>query len=341
MVPIDSKRDSAPATHGKPSVEALRRWFKRTGVSGQILTLAIVVAVFTMGTRGRFLSVPNLQAIFSDFGIPAIVAIGLHQAIILGAIDLSVEGIAGVCIVLVGLLVRNQYNPGDIGLWIIPVVVVAGALGGFANGLVITRLRIPSFISTLGMSWTLYGLAVYVNKATTIPLLDERIHDFVVGEVAGVPNIAILAVVIAVAVQVVEDRTRFGRYLYAIGGDELLASQAGVRVDHIKMQVFTLAGAFYGLAALFIASQLGSAHPRMGSNQLFPGVTAVAVGGVALTGGVGGAKNALLGALVVSALNNGLVLMHVNPFIQQAVNGVVLIAAVAVTMDRSKLGFIK
>ena len=79
----------------------------------------------------------------------------------------------------------------------------------------------------------------------------------------------------------------------------------------------------------------------MGSNQLFPGVTAVAVGGVALTGGVGGAKNALLGALVVSALNNGLVLMHVNPFIQQAVNGVVLIAAVAVTMDRSKMGFIK
>jgi ribose/xylose/arabinose/galactoside ABC-type transport system permease subunit len=243
--------------------------------------------------------------------------------------------------VLVGLLVRNQYNPGDIGLWIIPVVILAGALGGLANSLVITRLRIPSFISTLGMSWTLYGIAVYVNKATTIPLLDQRIHDFVVGRVGGVPNIAVLAVAVAVAMQVVEDHTRFGRYIYAIGGDEQLAAQAGVRVNRIKMEVFTLAGAFYGLAALFIACQLGSAHPRMGSNQLFPAVTAVSVGGVALTGGVGGAKNALLGALIVSALNNGLVLMHVNPFIQQAVNGVVLITAVAVTMDRSKLGFIK
>ena len=268
-------------------------------------------------------------------------AIGLHQAIILGAIDLSVEGIAGMCIVLVGLLVRNKYNQGDIGLWILPVVIVAGALGGLANSLVITRLRIPSFISTLGMSWTLYGLAIYVNKATTIPLLDQRVHDFVVGRVAGVPNIALLAVAIAIAMQVLEDHTRFGRYVYAIGGDELLAGQAGVRVNRIKMEVFTLAGAFYGLCALFIAAQLGSAHPRMGNNQLFPAVTAVSVGGVALTGGVGGAKNAILGALVVSALNNGLVLMHVNPFIQQAVNGVVLITAVAVTMDRSKLGFIK
>ena len=340
MTPLDTRLAEAVAPPARSMAE-LRRRFRRTGVSGQVLTLALVVLVFTVGTSGRFLSVLNLQTVLSDFGIPAIIAIGLHQAIILGAIDLSVEGIAGVCIVLVGLLVRNQYNAGDIGLWIIPVVILAGALGGFANSLVITRLRIPSFISTLGMSWTLYGIAVYVNKATTIPLLDQRIHDFVVGRVGGVPNIAVLAVAVAVVMQVVEDHTRFGRYIYAIGGDEQLAAQAGVRVNRIKMQVFTLAGAFYGLAALFIACQLGSAHPRMGSNQLFPAVTAVSVGGVALTGGVGGAKNALLGALIVSALNNGLVLMHVNPFIQQAVNGVVLITAVAVTMDRSKLGFIK
>jgi len=340
MTSLDSHPAEAPAPSDW-SLGELRRRFRRTGVSGQILTLAIVVAVFAAGTAGRFLSVPNLQAILSDFGIPAIVAIGLHQAIILGAIDLSVEGIAGMCIVLVGLLVRNKYNQGDIGLWILPVVIAAGALGGLANSLVITRLRIPSFISTLGMSWTLYGLAIYVNKATTIPLLDQRVHDFVVGRLGGVPNIALLAAAIAAAVQVLEDHTRFGRYIYAIGGDELLAGQAGVRVNRIKMQVFTLAGAFYGLCALFIAAQLGSAHPRMGNNQLFPAVTAVSVGGVALTGGVGGARNAILGALIVSALNNGLVLMHVNPFIQQAVNGVVLITAVAVTMDRSKLGFIK
>ncbi len=340
MTPLESRPAGALATSGWSFAE-LRRRFQRTGISGQILTLVLVVLVFLVGTGGRFLSVPNVQAILSDFGIPALIAIGLHQVIILGGIDLSIDGIAGVCIVLVGLLVRNQYNPGDIGLWIVPVVLVTGALGGLLNGLVVTRLRIPSFIATLGMAWTLYGLAVFVNKATTIPLLDQRVHDFVVGRFFGVPKIAILAVLVAAGMQLVQDRTRFGRYVYAIGGDEQLAAQAGVQVDRIKILVFIIAGAFYGLCALFIASQLGSAHPRMGANQVFPAVTAVAVGGVALTGGVGGAKNALLGALVVAALNNGLVLMHVNPFIQQAVNGVVLITAVAVTMDRSKLGFIK
>ena len=343
MMPLGAKHGDVPALPGRLATMARRfaHGSRRSGISGQLLALAIVFAVFTVGTGGRFLSIPNLQVMLNVFGIPAILAIGLHQAIVLGAIDLSVEGIAAVCIVIVGLGVRNKYNSGDIGLWIIPVVVLTGALAGFVNGLVITRLRIPSFITTLGISWTLYGLAVYVNKATTVPLLDDRIQRFVNGRVAGVPNIGLLALAMTVAVQVLEDRTRFGRYLYAMGGDELLAKQAGVRVDRVKLQVFTLAGAIYGLCALFLAARLGSAHPRSGSDTLFPAVTAVAVGGVALTGGVGGAKNAMLGALIVTALNNGLILMQVNPFIQQAVNGVVLIVAVAATMDRSKLGFVK
>jgi ribose/xylose/arabinose/galactoside ABC-type transport system permease subunit len=191
------------------------------------------------------------------------------------------------------------------------------------------------------MSWILYGLAVYINKATTVPLLDNRIQAVVNGTVFGVPQIALVALVLAIIMQFIQDRTRFGKYLYAIGGDEVLAQQAGVKVDTIKIVVFTIAGIFYGLGALLLASRLGSAHPRTGSNLLFPTVTAVAVGGVALTGGIGGAKNAALGALIVTALNDGLVLMDVNPYAQQAVNGVVLITAVALTIDRKKLGFIK
>jgi ribose/xylose/arabinose/galactoside ABC-type transport system permease subunit len=146
---------------------------------------------------------------------------------------------------------------------------------------------------------------------------------------------------IAVIMQMVQDRTRFGRYMYAIGGDEVIAKQAGVKVKGIKIAVFTLAGAIYGLASLLLACRLGWATSRMGAGLLFPTITAVTVGGVALTGGIGGAKNAALGALIVTALNDGLVLMQVSPYIQQAVNGVVLIAAVALTLDRKKLGFIK
>jgi ribose/xylose/arabinose/galactoside ABC-type transport system permease subunit len=323
------------------SLERARRRLQRTGVAGQLLALVIVAFIFTVGTRGKYLSWQNLQVILSLAGIPAILAVGLHQTIVLGGIDLSVEGVAGLCIVFVGLLLKNKFNANDIGLWIVPVVMGAGGLAGLLSGLTITRLHIPSFISTLGMSWILGGIAVYINKATTVPLLDARISGIVNGSLLGIPLVALIAVALTLIVQLVQDRTRFGRFVYAIGGDEQLAAQAGVRVDRIKVIVYVIAGVAYGLVGLALSARLGSAHPRTGSDTLFPAMTAIAVGGVALTGGIGGAKNAALGALIVTALNEGLILMRVSPYIQQAVNGIVLIAAVALTIDRKKLGFIK
>jgi ribose transport system permease protein len=228
-----------------------------------------------------------------------------------------------------------------VGLWIIPISIAIGGAAGVISGLMNTGLRIPSFIATLGMSWILYGLSVYIGKAKNVQILDTRIEKFASATLFGVPQIAILAVVIAVIVQVIQDRTRFGKYMYAIGGDEVIAKQAGVNINGIKIAVFTIAGVIYGLASLLLACRLGISTSRMGLTLLFPTITAVAVGGVALTGGIGGAKNAALGALIVTALNDGLVLMRVSPYIQQAVNGVVLIAAVSLTLDRKKLGFIK
>jgi ribose/xylose/arabinose/galactoside ABC-type transport system permease subunit len=317
------------------------RWFQRTGLSGQILALAVVIGVFAIGTRGKYLSWPNIEVILRLTGIPAILAVGLHQTIVLGGIDLSVEGVAALCIVFVGFLLKNTVNSNDVGLLIVPIVLALGGSAGIVTGLVHTKLRIPSFIGSLGMNWILYGVAVYINRATQVPLIDTGIQRIVTGVTFGVPNIALIAFALVIFIQVTQDHTRFGRYLYAIGGDELLAKQAGVKVDQIKIITFAISGMFYGLAALFLATRLGSAHPRTGSNILFSAVTAVAVGGVALTGGIGGAKNAAFGALIVTALNDGLVLMQVNPYAQQAVNGVVLIVAVALTIDRRKLGFIK
>jgi len=204
-----------------------------------------------------------------------------------------------------------------------------------------TKLRMPSFITTLGMSWVLWGLAVFVSKGQTVPLLKNPLSGFVKGTLFGIPHLALIALALLIVIQVIQDRTRFGRYLYAIGGDEVLAAQAGVNVDKTKIIVFGIAGMFYGLSALFLAVQLDSAQAITGNNLLFPAVTAVAVGGVALTGGVGGAKNAALGAVIVTALNDGLILLNVNPYAQEAVNGFVLVAAVALTIDRKKLGFIK
>jgi ribose/xylose/arabinose/galactoside ABC-type transport system permease subunit len=301
----------------------------------------MVMGIFAIGTKGRYLSGANLQVILSLAAIPAIIAIGLHPVVVLGAIDLSVEGVVALCVVFVGLLAHNKFNSNDVGLWIVPIIVGFGGLAGVINGLLNTKLRIPSFIGTLGMSWVLWGLAVFVSKGQTIPLLSNSLRGFVNGTLLGLPDLALVAFALAVLIQFVEDRTRFGRYLYAIGGDEVLAAQAGVNVERTKIIVFALAGLFYGLSALFLAVELDSAQAITGNNLLFPAVTAVAVGGVALTGGIGGAKNAALGALIVSALDDGLILLNVNPYAQAAVTGFVLVIAVALTVDRRKLGFIK
>ena len=323
------------------SVARGQRWLRRSGVGGQLLSLIIVVGLFAIGTRGKYLSRANLQVILSLTAIPAMIAIGLHQVVVLGGIDLSVEGIVALCVVFVGFLAHNKFNSNDVGLWIIPITAGIGGLAGVINGLLNTKLKIPSFISTLGMSWVLWGLAVFVSKGQTIPLLNNPLSGFVNGYVLGIPNLAVVAIALLAAIQIIQDRTRFGRYLYAIGGDEVLAAQAGVKLDRIKIIVFGIAGLFYGLSALFLAVELDSAQAITGNNLLFPAVTAVAVGGVALTGGIGGAKNAALGALVVTALNDGLILLNVNPYAQEAANGFVLVVAVALTIDRKKLGFIK
>jgi ribose transport system permease protein len=318
-----------------------QQWIRRSGIGGQLLALVIVMGIFAVGTNGRYLSWTNLQVILSLAAIPAIIAIGLHQVVVLGAIDLSVEGVVALCVVIVGFLARNKFNSNDIGLWIIPITAGIGGLAGIINGLLNTKLRIPSFIGTLGMSWVLWGLAVFVSKGQTIPLLNNPLRDLVNGYVFGIPNLALIAFVAFIVIQVIQDRTQFGRYLYAIGGEEVLSAQAGVKVHRTKITAFGIAGMLYGLSALFLAVRLDSAQAITGNNLLFPAVTAVTVGGVALTGGIGGAKNAALGALIVTALNDGLILLNVNPYGQEAVNGAVLVIAVALTIDRKKLGFIK
>jgi ribose transport system permease protein len=325
---------STSATRGQ-------RWFRRSGVGGQLMSLIIVTGIFTIGTQGKYLSWGNIQVILNLAAIPAIIAIGLHQVVVLGGIDLSVEGIVALCVVFVGFLAHNKFNSNDVGLWIVPITVGIGGIAGFINGLLNTKLKIPSFIGTLGMSWVLWGLAVFVSRGQTIPLLENPLRGFVTGYVLGVPDLALVAIALFIIIQIIQDRTRFGRYLYAIGGDEVLAAQAGVKIDTTKIIVFAIAGLFYGLSALFLAVELDSAQAITGNNLLFPAVTAVAVGGVALTGGIGGAKNAALGALIVTALNDGLILLNVNPYAQEAVNGFVLVAAVALTIERKKLGFIK
>lgn len=327
--------------------QALRRWLERPlavisrGIMGQLVSLAIVFAIFTLGTGGTFLSVRNLVNILSLAGPPMIVCLGIHLVIVIGAMDLSTEGVISLVAVICGFLIKNSFTPYDLGFWTLPIAVGIGALAGLAGGLLSTVARIPSFIATLGLWWVAQGLSVIVGRGNSVKMEDPRFQVITNGETLGVPNTFLLALALFLVLWVMQQRTQFGRSMYAIGGDEALARQAGIHVNRVKVLVFTLTGAIYGFAAMILSSRLAASNPRIGNGQLFPAMTAVAVGGVSLSGGVGGALNAVFGTLIVTALNDGMVLMGVNPYVQKAVNGIVLIGAVALTIDRKKIGIIK
>lgn len=321
-----------------PIISVFRRW----GIWGQILSLAIVVVLFTIGSGGKFISLDNIQAIISLAGIPALICLGIHQVIIMGGMDMSMEGVIGICGVMSGLLLKNNVNSNDFGFWIVPLVMITGGTIGLISGLLHTKMRMPSFIATLGIYWVFYSVAIQISMGSSIPILDTRFQKLVTGNyLLGIPNIAFVVLFFYILFDLFQTRTKTGISMYAVGGDESLAHQAGVNVPRLKQKIFIMAGAMYGLAALMLVTRLNSAAALIGNNQLFPAMTAVAVGGVSLTGGLGGAKNAILGTIIVIALNNGMVMMKVNPFAQDAVNGIVLICAVAMTIDRKKLGFIK
>ena len=328
-------------------LDAIRKRFRRPleiisrGVVGQVVALAIVFAIFTPGTGGTYLSIRNLQNILSLAGPPMIVCLGIHLVIVIGAMDLSTEGVISLVAVICGFLIKNTFTPYDIGFWVVPVAVAIGAVAGLAGGLLSTAARMPSFIATLGMWWVAQGLAVIIGRGNSVKVEDPRFQAVTNGETFGLPNTILIALALFLALWVLQTRTRFGRHMYAIGGDEALARQAGIRVARVKVLVFTLTGAIYGFAAILLSSRLATSNPRIGNGQLFPAMTAVAVGGVSLSGGVGGALNAVFGTLIVVALNDGMVLMNLSPYVQNAVNGIVLILAVALTIDRKKIGIIK
>ena len=315
--------------------------FISRGVVGQVVALAIVLVIFAVGTGGSYLSPKNMLTILSLAGIPMIICLAMHQVVLIGAMDLSTEGVISLCAVISGFLIQNNFTHYNIGFWVIPIAFVIGGVTGFLSGILNTKVRMPSFIATLGMWWAAQGLSVIIGRGNAVKMLDQRFQNFANGDVLGIPNLFLIALVVFAILMVVQRMTKLGKYMYAIGGDEQLARQAGIKVDRIKIIVFTITGCLYAIAAILLLSRVASSNPRTGNGLLFPAMTAVAVGGVSLSGGIGGALNALFGTLIVTALNNGMVLMKISPYIQSAVNGIVLIGAVTLTIDRKKIGIIK
>jgi ribose transport system permease protein len=305
-----------------------------------VLVLVLLCAVLGVGNP-NFLDPWNLVRLLNAAAIPMVLVMGATFVILMGSIDLSVEGIVAITAVLASLLVANNFNGVDVGLLAVPAAILLGGAIGLVNGLVHVKLRIPSFMATLGVGFACIGVATAVLGGVTVRISDQTFRGLALARLLGVP-VAVWVAAVAVAVAYVfQERTRIGRWLYALGGDEETARQVGVPIGRARIAVFAVAGLFYGLGGAMSAAQLGQGHALLSQGRLFTTITAVVVGGTSLSGGVGSVLNSVVGVLIVIVLANGMVLMGVPPFVQQGVQGLLIIAAVALALDRSRQDVVK
>lgn len=307
-----------------------------------LLPFLVLIALCLMlgAAANNFLSLNNMVRITSSAAIPAVLTLGATFVILMGAIDLSVEGVMGAAAVALALLVAGDPSVTGSLLGAGAAIATGALLGGF-GGLVQVGLRIPSFMVTLAMWFIGLGVATLAVGGGTIAIRDSALRSLALTRFAGFPISVWIAIAAILLAYVIQNHTRLGRRIYAIGGGEDLAELSGVPIRRTKVAVFALAGAFYGLGAVLAAAQLGQGNADIGEGRLFVTITAVVVGGVSLLGGHGSVLTAMIGVLIVAVLSNGMIILGIPPYMQQAVQGLLIIAAVATSLDRSQMKIVK
>jgi ribose transport system permease protein len=310
-----------------------RRWAPVVVLFG----LCLLVSLF----NGNFLTIGNLVRMLNSASIPIVLCMGATFIILMGSIDLSVEGIVALTAVSVSLMVANDITSNNLGLLAVPIAVLIGGFMGFVNGWLHIRLKTPTFMTTLGMGFAGVGIAMAVLGGDTVRISDQTFRYLSLGRVFGVPMAVWIAAAAALVAFIIQERTRWGRWFYAIGTDENTARAVGIPIEKTRILAFTIAGLFSGLGGVLAAAQFGQGHALISQGRLFTTITAVVVGGTALSGGVGSVINSIIGVFIVVVLSNGLVLMGVEPYMQQGVQGLMIIVAVALALDRSRLDVVK
>ena len=273
-----------------------------------------------------------------------ILAVGMTFIILQGSIDLSVEGVMGAASLVFALLVLNTRTGMDLGLMGCAVAVMLGAAIGATSGAVVTKLRVPSFMVTLGAWSFASGVAILLSAGDPPLVRDEALRAFGLGQGPfGLPNLALLAVAIVALGLVLQSYTRFGRYSYMIGGGEDIVRLSGIKVDRYKILAFALSGALAAVAGVAETARIGVGSAEIGPGQMFATITAVVIGGTALAGGRGGVIQSAIGVLILTVLANGMIYVGVTPYLQQAVQGgIVLVAVVATTWHlRNRMRVVK
>jgi ribose transport system permease protein len=332
----DLRPEWSPALIAPKSLsrDTLRRW-------APLLVLVLLVAILAV-LSPNFLSVQN----FARMGIAAapalLVAVGVTFIIIMGSIDLSMEGTVAVCAVVFAFALN--WLGGTVagpGMLAIPLCLLVGAVLGLVNGLVHVKLRIPSFMASLSVGFIGIGIAMVMTGGERVQIHDDLFRALLTVRFLGFPLMVYLALLGLLAAWFIQSQTTIGRNFYAVGGGEDLAHASGLNVGRVRVIGFMIAGMFFALGAMLAVARIGIAETASGSNLMFVAITSVVVGGTALVGGGGGVWNTLIGVLIVNVINNGMIIMGLPRYVQDGVLGAIVIVAVILSTDRRSIGFVK
>lgn len=296
-----------------------------------LLALLLVSAGISLATP-YFLTTDNLMGVFRSFSTTAIMSIGMVMVIITGGIDLSVGSVMG----LAGLVTALAFDNGLSTIASVSCGLGVGLAFGLTNGLLVTVGRLPPFIATLGTLSIGRGLMYIVTKG--VPVTPDTPEVFSVigqGYVGYVPAPVIMMLVLALVFSVLMTYTTFGRHVYATGGNEQAAWLSGVNTERIKLSVYTLSGVIASLAGIVSFSRFLSAEPASGFGMELDVIAAAAIGGASLAGGVGSVLGSVIGAALTGIIANGVVLMNINTYAQQAITGAVILIAVSIDVWRN------
>jgi ribose transport system permease protein len=289
----------------------------------------------------NFLSIRNFARIGVLAAPALLVAIGVTFIIVMGSIDLSMEGVVTFSAVIFATIFK-ALGGAMFDSWIaFPAALAVGVLMGLTTGIAHVKLKIPSFMASLSMGFVGAGAVVILSGGYRITVDDSLFRSLLTVRVLQMPLMLYFALFMVAVAWFIERHTVIGRNIYAVGGGEDLAKASGLNTERVRIIGFALAGMFYALGSLLAVARVGIADGQSGSNLMFTSITAVVVGGTSLMGGTGGVLNTLVGVLIVASIMNGMVVVGLPSYIQSGVLGVMVIVAVALSINRKAVLLVK
>jgi len=297
-----------------------------------ILIGFIIIVILLSITSPVFLKPTNIINILRQVSIIGVVSMGMTLAIIMGGIDLSVGSVLALVGVTAALFAREGMYP--VYVPVLVGILVGGAVG-LLNGFIIAKGKIPPFIVTLGTMTAARGLALIVAKGMPVGGLSENFNVIGGGFILGIPIPILIFFCILGLVALILRKTRFGRRIYAIGGNEQAAVASGINIDKVKIKTYTVLGLLTGIAGVVLASRIKTGQPNIAVGYELDAIAGCIIGGVSFNGGIGSALGTFLGTIIIGVINNGLDLLNVQTFYQQIVRGAIIVFAV--WLDRKRV----